>query len=583
MTNAYEMTKRGVSVYKASRLCGVPESTLRDRTRQNVSIDCTRSGPGPVLGMEEEAKLCQHLKDLAAVGYGYTRAEVINLASDYAISLGKRTTDHPLTKKWFYGFMDRWPELKVNRPSSLSEQRAKCTNEESVTKYFTELARIMNKYDLTDKPQNIYNIDEKGINTEYRPPSVVSGTECKPQAIMAERSKTVTLIGAGNAAGHQIPPFFVFPGVRMVDGLLEGKSPGTDGVMTPSGWSNGEVFKQYLQNHFIKYCQGRSEEDTVLLLYDGHRSHVSVDLIEWARDHNIVLFVLPPHTSHILQPMDVGCFGPLQIKYSQECTKFARLHHRVVTRYDVCSLACKAYLSALSPCNLSSSFQKSGIFPLQKGTDMVERLRSKLAPSTLYSNVNEEGNESKQTKEDNVEPQQTKNEKETEQIKNRTHDPETFFEDRNCKVVKKVVQNKRRNISDIIGGKALEGETETKMRAFVSCTPSKKVKKDGKKKTATIKMKQIPSTVTLHSPEPGPSHINLAAEDSQSDTESEIDEESKCCVCKRFYVQQRDNIYTCELVQWVQCDKCMHWVHLKYCTPLRVARKNTEFICNCCK
>jgi hypothetical protein len=69
----------------------------------------------------------------------------------------------------------------------------------------------------------------------------------------------------------------------------------------------------------MKFCQGRSD-DTILILCDGHRSHISVDLVEWAKQQNIVLFVLPPHTSHILQPMDVECFGPMQLKFDQECS-----------------------------------------------------------------------------------------------------------------------------------------------------------------------------------------------------------------------------------------------------------------------
>lgn len=125
-----------------------------------------------------------------------------------------------------------------------------------------------------------------------------------------------------------------------------------------AGWSNSEVFSNYLHSHFIKYCHGRIKDETLLILYDGHRSHVSVGHIEWAKYNNTVLFVLPSHTSHtytcILQPMDIDCFGPLQVKYAEECTKFARLQHRVVTRYGVWSLVCKAYVAALSPAN----FQK---------------------------------------------------------------------------------------------------------------------------------------------------------------------------------------------------------------------------------
>jgi hypothetical protein len=41
---------------------------------------------------------------------------------------------------------------------------------------------------------------------------------------MSECGKTVTIISAGNAAGMQIPQYFVFPGVRMLDGLWKEKA-----------------------------------------------------------------------------------------------------------------------------------------------------------------------------------------------------------------------------------------------------------------------------------------------------------------------------------------------------------------------
>ena len=56
--------------------------------------------------------------------------------------------------------------------------------------------------------------------------------------VSSERSKTVMLIGAGNALVCRIPPYFVFPGQRFVPELLNGKTTGTDATMTGSGWSN---------------------------------------------------------------------------------------------------------------------------------------------------------------------------------------------------------------------------------------------------------------------------------------------------------------------------------------------------------
>ena len=106
--------------------------------------------------------------------------------------------------------------------------------------------------------------------------------------------------------------------------LLERKSTGASGDVTESGWSNSIIFKKYFENHLLKFLPERSAERPVLLLYDGHKSHISLEPIEWAQSQHIVLFVLPAHTSHVLQPMDIGCFGSFERIFNNECHKFMK-------------------------------------------------------------------------------------------------------------------------------------------------------------------------------------------------------------------------------------------------------------------
>ena len=49
-----------------------------------------------------------------------------------------------------------------------------------------------------------------------------------------------------------------------------------------------------------------------LLICDGHDSHITGEFIGHCMDHNIVLFILPPHSSHLTQPLDVGVFRSLK-------------------------------------------------------------------------------------------------------------------------------------------------------------------------------------------------------------------------------------------------------------------------------
>ena len=60
----------------------------------------TTTGRAPVLSLDEEAKLIGHLKEVSNLGYGYTRQEVVDIASDYAYALGVQPKDKPLTLNW---------------------------------------------------------------------------------------------------------------------------------------------------------------------------------------------------------------------------------------------------------------------------------------------------------------------------------------------------------------------------------------------------------------------------------------------------------------------------------------------------
>ena len=82
--------------------------------------------------------------------------------------------------------------------------------------------------------------------------------------------------------------------------------------------------QNYSENIFkntVKFILVRETELHLLLFLDGHKSHISLDLLEWAKERKIILFILPAHTSHILQPLDVSCYGLLHKMYNSECSQ----------------------------------------------------------------------------------------------------------------------------------------------------------------------------------------------------------------------------------------------------------------------
>jgi hypothetical protein len=61
--------------------------------------------------------------------------------------------------------------------------------------------------------------------------------------------------------------------------------------------------------------------DYRLLILDGHNSHCTFRFSHFAEQHHILILCLPSHTTHALQPCDVGVFGPLATYWAAEVSE----------------------------------------------------------------------------------------------------------------------------------------------------------------------------------------------------------------------------------------------------------------------
>lgn len=82
---------------------------------------------------------------------------------------------------------------------------------------------------------------------------------------------------------------------------------------SPNGYMDGDLFYKWFEIIFLKHCQVRP----AVLILDNHESHLTLKLIRKAREEQIELYCLPPHTTHITQPLDVCLFRPLKAKFSE--------------------------------------------------------------------------------------------------------------------------------------------------------------------------------------------------------------------------------------------------------------------------
>ena len=180
---------------------------MRDRTLGFFDADNCISGSKRTFAVEKEHQLAEHMKYMASIGYGYSKQEVINLATDLAVFQGNKSPDvPPLSAMWFHSFLKNHKDLQLLKPRQLNIAREKCASAAAISKYYKELSIVLTQNNLHDKPHLIFNVGETGCSTEHNPSKILGERSTNPQSITSPRSSNVTTIGCGNAAGNFVPP-----------------------------------------------------------------------------------------------------------------------------------------------------------------------------------------------------------------------------------------------------------------------------------------------------------------------------------------------------------------------------------------
>jgi len=99
---------------------------------------------------------------------------------------------------------------------------------------------------------------------------------------------------------------------------------------TEKGWITGEAFYEYIANVFHLWLLENNVPMPVVLFVDGHSSHLTLHLSEFASKNGIEIVALYPNATHVLQPLDVSVFGPLKKKFAQKVKEWKIANNTLV-------------------------------------------------------------------------------------------------------------------------------------------------------------------------------------------------------------------------------------------------------------
>jgi len=204
----------------------------------------------------------------------------------------------------------------------------------------------------------------------------------------------ITVLECVSVEGRLLPPMIVTKGAHhYADNHIRGQgTPGSIYGHSSNGWSTNELSLEWLKHHYEpltrpKYIllnyfstllpffshdigtnkRFRGTLDWHLLVLDGHDSYTNYLFLDFAWRYRILVQVLPAHSSHLTQPLDIGLFSPLQSNYGKlvmDWSKgggFPALH-----KSDFFLILKIAREQTYTPQNIKSAWMGAGLVPYNK-------------------------------------------------------------------------------------------------------------------------------------------------------------------------------------------------------------------------
>ena len=181
-----------------------------------------------------------------------------------------------------------------------------------------------------------------------------------------------TILTCCDAFGNFLPHQVVYKGRNLMKAWVQGGASDVYHSTSKSGWMESENFIEWFRSIFLVYAN--KLQGSKILFLDGHASHINFELKRLSESNNIILFRLPAHTSHFLQPLDVGVFKTVKAGWK-------RIVEAYLVRNSYSSLSNRQFPAMMKDLiankgfkaeNARSGFENTGIFPLN---------RSKITPN----------------------------------------------------------------------------------------------------------------------------------------------------------------------------------------------------------
>jgi DDE superfamily endonuclease/Tc5 transposase DNA-binding domain/helix-turn-helix, Psq domain len=375
------------SIRQAARYFNVPEATLRRRRHGTTFRSETRANSHKLTELEEFSlqKWIVSMDDRGAAPRPATVREIANLL----LARRDSTLVQTVGENWVSNYIKRSPELSSRFSRRYDYERAKCEDPSIIREWFNLVQNTILENGIG--PDDIYNFDETGFATGLTATAkIVTRSEYygRRSLLQPGNREWVTAIECTGASGWVLPPCIIFKGKRFIQSWSDDLPGDWRFEVSPNGWTSDEIGVRWLIKHFVPLTVNRTKGNYRLLILDGHGSHLTPKFDEICSQNDIIPICMPAHSSHLLQPLDIGCFAVLKRSYGQLVEAKMRLGFNKIDKLDFLEAYPHARNNAFKPEIIKSSFAAAGLVPYDPDrviSKLSIRLRTPTPPSSQGS------------------------------------------------------------------------------------------------------------------------------------------------------------------------------------------------------
>lgn len=554
-----EIKQKVLNIHQASVRYGIPYATLHTRIHEKFKKSYFGKGTSPWVPSEFENLLVDIISNLADWGHGVHYPFVRDLVKNYLTSnnIPNRFKNHTPGRDWFYHFLNRWRDkIGTKYAKNMSSARASSCTSDIINNFFQILKD--NNIDKIE-PNNLWNVDETGFSCDPGKKKILCRKISKnPVLLIGNNEKAhYTVACCCSADGTHLPPFVVYKSKNLYDKWCLGGPTRTVYSSSPSGWMESKQFLQWFRSVFLFHVTKYPGQKVLFL--DGHSSHISIELIKLAMENNVKLICLPPNSSHILQPMDVGVFGNVK----REWKNILREHYSETKQQNVDKptfpkLLKRIFDRCFKKIDAKNGFKNSGLYPLSKENIKFSNTAVS-APYDQESIVQSENVTDKNT---------SSNVTQSTRSKAKSSQPNALIEAAKKSLQKSILDQLQasNNVSKKNNKKIKRpfGEVLTEVEVLKQLeedeilknqkSSKRRKKSNGEMPVAQLNQNEFQSTCS-------------------NEKDNHLSSEKKCYKCKKKFGSDKKF-----QKKWISCEKCSNWSCFK-CLPVGF-ETSTEFFCS---